>query len=107
MQEWADKSKGHSSSFLGARVQVTVSPFPQDVAINEQHELRQWFGNVTLVKVKSHTGCLLNERVDELAKLGKEQVELPEICPGPQQDGSFWLLVRPATRDFAEKCTNL
>jgi ribonuclease HI len=31
------------------------------------HELRQWSGNLTLVKVKSHTGCLLNERADELA----------------------------------------
>jgi hypothetical protein len=26
------------------------------------HELRQWSGNLTLVKVKSHTGCLLNKR---------------------------------------------
>ena len=26
--------------------------------------LRKWIGKVTLVKVKSHTGCLLNERAD-------------------------------------------
>jgi ribonuclease HI len=30
-------------------------------------ELRQWSGKVTLVKVKSHTGCLLNERANELS----------------------------------------
>ena len=67
------------------------------------HELRQWRGNVTLVKVKSHTGCLLNERADEQAELGR-MAEEPEICPGPQKYGSFWLRVRPTTREFAEKC---
>ncbi len=41
-------------------------------------ELRQWLGRVTLVKVKSHTGCLLNQRADELAELGR-QAENPEI----------------------------
>ena len=30
--------------------------------------------------------------------------EEPEICPGPQKYGSFWLRVRPTTREFAEKC---
>ena len=67
------------------------------------HELRQWSGNVTLVKVKSHTGCLLNERADEQAELGRI-AEGPEICPGPQKYGSFWLRVRQETREFAEKC---
>ena len=33
-------------------------------------ELRQWAGNITLLKVKSHTGCPLNERADELARAG-------------------------------------
>ena len=28
-------------------------------------ELRQWIGDLVLVKVKSHSGCLLNERADE------------------------------------------
>ncbi len=51
------------------------------------HELRQWSGNVTLVKVKSHTGCLLNERADEQAELGRI-TEGPEICPGPQKGPS-------------------
>ncbi len=56
-----------------------------------------------MVKVKSHTGCLLNERADEQAEQG-EIAEGPEICMGPQKYGSFWLRVRPETREFAEKC---
>ena len=60
-------------------------------------ELRQWAGNITLLKVKCHTGCLLNERADELAELGST-AEGPEICPGPQKYGSFWLHVRPENR---------
>ena len=51
-------------------------------------ELRQWSGNVTLIKIKSHTGCLMNERADEQAELGRK-AEGPEICPGPQKNGSF------------------
>jgi ribonuclease HI len=43
-------------------------------------DLRKWLGKVTLVKVKSHTGCLLNECADELAEHGR-QAEGPEICP--------------------------
>jgi ribonuclease HI len=66
-------------------------------------ELRKWIGKVTLVKVKSHTGCLLNERADELAEL-RRQAEAPEICPRPQKYGSFWLRVRPAVREHAESC---
>jgi hypothetical protein len=65
-------------------------------------ELRQWLGRVTLVKVKSHTGCLLNERADELAELGR-QAENPEICPSPQKYDSFWLRIRPVVRECAEK----
>ncbi len=40
-------------------------------------ELRQWTGNITLLKVKSHT---------ELAELGRT-AEGPEICPGPKSMG--------------------
>jgi hypothetical protein len=64
-------------------------------------ELHPWLGKVTLVKVKSHTGCLLKERADELAELGR-QTENPEICPGPQKYGSFWLRTRPVVREYAE-----
>ena len=63
-------------------------------------ELRQLAGNITLLKVKSHTGCLLNERADELAELGRTG-EGPEICPGPKKYGSFWLRVRQETRRLA------
>ena len=31
-------------------------------------ELRKWSGSIRLVKVKSHSGCLLNERADEEAE---------------------------------------
>ncbi len=67
------------------------------------HELRQWLGNlnVTLVKIKSHTGCLMNERADEQAELGR-MAEGPAICPGPQKYGSFLLRVRPAIREIAD-----
>jgi ribonuclease HI len=64
-------------------------------------ELRQWSCKVTLVKVKSHTGCLLNERADELAELGR-QADNPEICPGPQNYGSFWLRIRLAVLEYAD-----
>ena len=66
-----------------------------DVICPLLHELRHWTGNVTLVKFKSHTGCLMNERADEQAELGRK-TEGPEICPGPQKYGSFWLRTRPA-----------
>ncbi len=56
------------------------------------HELSHWSGNLTLVKVKSHTGCFRNECADELAELG-QQAKGPEIYPGPQKYGSFWSLV--------------
>ncbi len=43
-------------------------------------ELRQWLGKMTKVEVKSHTGCLLNERTDELAYPLK--ICLDWVCPG-------------------------
>ncbi len=36
-----------------------------DVIFPLLDELRRWSGPILLVKVKSHTGCLLNERADE------------------------------------------
>ena len=66
-------------------------------------ELRQWCGTVTLVKVKSHTGCLLNELADEHAELGRAN-EGSEICPGPQKYGSFWLRVSQQVREYAANC---
>jgi ribonuclease HI len=75
--------------------QVSFPPHPADVVHFDVifpllNELRRWTGLVRLVKVKSHMGCLLNERADEWAERGFH-VELPEICPCPQTYGS----VRP------------
>ncbi len=53
----------------------------QELALERQTrlwEFSKWLGRVTLVKEKSHTGCLLNERADELAELGR-QAELRKI----------------------------
>ena len=55
------------------------------------------------MKVKSHTGCLLNERADERAELGYS-AEAPEICPGPRKYGSVWLGVRSHVRALAAQC---
>ncbi len=38
--------------------------------LQEFKMLRRWIGKVTLVEIKSHTGCLLIERADEQAELG-------------------------------------
>ena len=71
-----------------------------DVILPLLHELRQWSGKVMLVKIKSHTGCLMRELADEQAELGR-MAEEPEICPGHQKYGSFWMHVRPAVRELA------
>jgi ribonuclease HI len=60
-------------------------------------ELRKWPGSVKLVKVKSHSGCLLNERADEEAERGRA-AEGPELCQGPQKYGALWIRIRPSTR---------
>jgi hypothetical protein len=47
----------------------------------------------------------MNVHADELAELGPgRQAEEPEICPGPQKYGSFWMQVRQTTREFAGIC---
>jgi hypothetical protein len=33
-------------------------------------ELHQWIGGLVLMKIKGHSGCLLNEGEDEYADLG-------------------------------------
>jgi hypothetical protein len=87
---------GHSNFTPGPKEVVHF-----DVIRPLLHELRQWLGNVTLVKIKSHTGCLMNERADEQEELGR-MAEGPAICPCPQKYGSFWLRVRPAVREIAD-----
>ena len=74
-----------------------------DVIYSLLMELRRWAGKITLVKIKSHTGCLMNERADEFAELGRAR-EDPVLCAGPQKYGSFWLRIRPSIREFATAC---
>ena len=55
---------------LGHSEKVGTGRFPKEIVHFTfirplLDEMRQWRGNVTLVKVKSHIGCLLNERADE------------------------------------------
>jgi hypothetical protein len=48
------------------------------------------------MKVKGHTGCLLNERADEqaeAAELGYDDTA-QEVCPAPQKFGSLALRTR-------------
>ena len=82
--------------------QASFHPQPTDVVHFDiifplLDELRRWLGPLRLVKVKSHTGCLLNERADVYAERGYRE-ETPEICPGPRKFGSVWLGVRPHVR---------
>ena len=65
--------------------------------------LRQWQYPVRLVKIKSHTGCLMNERADELAERGYCEDAL-EVCSAPQKYGSLWLKVQPHVRNLAAQC---
>ena len=45
----------------------------------------------------------MNERADELAEIGRT-VDRPELCPGPQKYGSFWLRIKPIVRTQADEC---
>jgi ribonuclease HI len=51
-----------------------------DVIFHPLQELSQWTQQLTLVKVKIHSGCQLNEMADELADIGCASEEEP-ICP--------------------------
>ena len=69
-----------------------------DVLVPLLAELRAWPGTVLLVKIKSHAGCLLNERADALADLGAASDE-EQIFPGPSKYGTLWLRSRVSWRD--------
>ena len=69
-----------------------------DVIFPLLQELRQWTQQLTLVKVKSHSGCQLNEMADELADMGCASEEEP-VCPGPQKYGSLLLRIQPSVRE--------
>jgi hypothetical protein len=56
---------------------------PTSIALSPSLD-RQWQHPVWQVKVKGHTGCLLNERADEIAELGcKDDVQ--EVCQAKQK----------------------
>jgi hypothetical protein len=70
-----------------------------DVMFPLLQELRQWTQQLTLVKVKSHSGCqFVNEMADELADIGSASEDEP-ICPGPQKYGSLLLRIQPLVRE--------
>jgi hypothetical protein len=66
-------------------------------------ELHQWIGKVALGKITSQTGCLENEGADEQAELDQAADE-QELCSSPEKYCSFWLLVKPIVRQYAEEC---
>lgn len=64
--------------------QANFNPLPSDIIHFDVIfpllcALRQWQHPVRLVKVKSHTGCLMNERADELAERGYGE-NVQEVC---------------------------
>jgi len=61
--------------------------------------LRKWPAELTLVKVKGHTGCLHNEMADEQADRGC-QSDAPKLHNGPQKYGTLHLTIQPALREM-------
>lgn len=57
-------------------------------------KLRCRSGPTRLVKVKSHSGLLMNERADALAEHGRLSEE-PPLWPGPRKLDPLFLKVRP------------
>ena len=73
-----------------------------DILLPLLRELRLWPGSVLLMKIKSHAGCLLNERADALADKGVTS-EDEQICPGPSKFGTIWLRIRESWRSRVRK----
>ena len=55
-------------------------------------KLRGWSQKVTLIKVKSHAGCFLNEMADERAEKGRLSEAVP-IYQGLNKYGAFQMTV--------------
>ena len=88
--------------------QLNYNPEPKDIVhfdVIEQllKALRQWPSQVRLVKIKSHTGCLLNERSDEQVEIGYSTAD-PEASPGPQKFASLSIRTRCQVRNSAREC---
>ena len=82
-------------------------PGPQDiihfdVLLPLLRLLRSWLTDVTLVKVKSHSGCYHNDIADECASLGCES-DLPQLFPGPQKYGTLQLKIQPTLRHLVSE----
>jgi hypothetical protein len=65
--------------------------------------LRQWPFQVRFVKIKSHTGCLLNERSDEQVEIGYS-TEDPKAFPGPQKIASLSIRACSQVQTSAREC---
>jgi hypothetical protein len=88
--------------------QRNYNPEPKDIVnfdVIDQllKALRQWPSQVRLVKIKSHTGCLLNERSDEQVEIGYS-TEDPNSFPGPQKFASLSIRARSQLRTSAREC---
>ena len=87
---------------------LNYNPEPKDIVhfdVIEQllKALRRWPSQVRLVKIKSHTGCLLNERSDEQVEIGYSAKD-PEAFPGPQKFASLSIRARSQVRNSAREC---
>ncbi len=87
---------------------LSYNPEPKDIVhfdVIEQllKALRQWPFQVRLVKIKSHTGCLLNEHSDEQVEIGYSADD-PKAFPGPQKFASLSIRTRSQVRNSAREC---
>ncbi len=77
-----------------------------DVIMQLLGVLRQRQLPIRLVKVKSHSGCLLNDRSDEQADRGYT-VETPEAFPATPKFTSLTLRVHNPVRELNSECKTL
>jgi len=83
--------------------QIDFWPTPEDIKHFDVigsclQKLRSRVGETKLIKVKSHSGLLMNDRADALAELGRASDE-PPLWPAPRKLDPLCLNVRPMARD--------
>ncbi len=88
--------------------QRNYNPEPQDSVhfdVVEQllKALCQWPFQVRLVKIESHTGCLLNGHSDDQVEI-RYSADDPDIFPGPQKFASLSIRARSQVRTSAREC---
>jgi hypothetical protein len=74
-----------------------------DVIMQLLGVLRQWHRPIRLVKGKSLSGCLMNDRSDEQAECGYK-VETPKAFPAPPKFTSLTLRVHNPVRELTSEC---